>query len=116
MGIFDFVRNAGAKVGLGKSTDEIAAEEQAEAAADAAEKRAEYQKRAAEMATKRNAAKEKIKTRAAQQRSAENAKRREQARRMRLPNRIVNVYSRPALGLHSFEFLRQSEGVRVIPA
>ena len=81
MGIFDFVRNAGAKVGLGKSTDEIAAEEQAEAAADAAEKRAEYQKRAAEMATKRNAAKEKIKTRAAQQRSAENAKRREQARK-----------------------------------
>ena len=46
MGVFDFVRNAGAKIGIGKSTDEIAAEEQE--ARDAA---------AAEAGAKRNAAK-----------------------------------------------------------
>ena len=34
MGVFDFVRNAGAKIGLGKSTDEIAAEEAAAQKAD----------------------------------------------------------------------------------
>ncbi len=38
MGVFDFVRNAGAKVGIGKSTDEIAEEEQKKEAAAAAAK------------------------------------------------------------------------------
>lgn len=36
MGVFDFVKNAGAKIGIGKSTDEEAAEEAAAAAAEAA--------------------------------------------------------------------------------
>lgn len=70
MGIFDFVRNAGAKIGIGKSTDEIAAEEKA--ATDAA---------AAEAASKRNAAREKIRARAAERRSAENAEKRADARK-----------------------------------
>ncbi len=74
MGIFDFVRNAGAKIGIGKSTDEIAAEE---AAAD----KAENDKKLAEIAKKRNAARERIKARAAAKRSAENAERRSEARK-----------------------------------
>ena len=49
MGVFDFVRNAGAKVGIGKSTSEIEAEEAAGAAkearvAAAKERRAEAKK------------------------------------------------------------------------
>ena len=74
MGIFDFVRNAGAKIGIGKSTDEIAAEEAAEA-------QAEKDKKIAEVAKKRNAAKQRIKELAAQKRSAENAERRAEARK-----------------------------------
>ena len=74
MGIFDFVRNAGAKIGIGKSTDEIAAEE---AAAD----KAENDKKIAEIAKKRNAARERIKARAAAKRSAENAEKRSEARK-----------------------------------
>lgn len=70
MGIFDFVRNAGAKIGIGKSTDEIAAEEQAE-----------QDKAAAEAAAKRNAAREKMNARAAAKRSAENAAKRAEARK-----------------------------------
>ena len=70
MGIFDFVRNAGAKIGIGKSTDEIAAEEKA--AEDA---------KAAEMAAKRNAAKGRMRERAAARRSAENAEKRAEARK-----------------------------------
>ena len=70
MGVFDFVRNAGAKIGIGKSTDEIAAEEQAKI--DAA---------AAEAAAKRNKAREKIRARAAARRSEEAAARREAARK-----------------------------------
>ncbi len=70
MGIFDFVRNAGAKIGIGKSTDEMAAEEQE--AKDAA---------AIEAAAKRNAAKERMRERAAAKRSAENAEKRAEARK-----------------------------------
>ena len=70
MGVFDFVRNAGAKIGIGKSTDEIAAEEQAEL--DAA---------AAEAAAQRNKKREKIRARAAEKRSAENAEKRAEARK-----------------------------------
>ena len=70
MGIFDFVRNAGAKIGIGKSTDEIAAEEAAEAAA-----------KAAEIAKKRNAAKERMRARAAERRSAAAAEKRAEARK-----------------------------------
>ncbi len=77
MGIFDFVRNAGAKIGIGKSTDEIAAEEAAEAAAD----KAETDKKLAEVAKKRNAARERIKARAAEKRSAANAEKRAEARK-----------------------------------
>lgn len=66
MGIFDFVRNAGAKVGIGKSTDEIAAEEaKAEAAAQAKE-----------MAAKRNKARQKMRAAAAERRSAAAAEKR----------------------------------------
>ena len=68
MGIFDFVRNAGAKIGIGKSTDEIAAE-------DAAADKAESDKKLAEIAKKRNAAKERMEDRAKKKRSAENAER-----------------------------------------
>ena len=68
MGIFDFVRNAGAKIGIGKSTDEIAAEE-------AATDKAESDKKLAEIAKKRNAAKERMEDRAKKKRSAENAER-----------------------------------------
>ena len=81
MGIFDFVRNAGAKVGIGKSTDEIAAEE---AAADAAEAAAEAKanaEKAAEMAKKRNAAKERMRAKAAERRSAKAAEKRADARK-----------------------------------
>lgn len=70
MGVFDFVRNAGAKIGIGKSTDEIAAEEQAER--DAA---------AADAAAKRNAAKERMRARAEAKRSKENAEKRAEARK-----------------------------------
>ncbi len=70
MGIFDFVRNAGAKVGIGKSTDEIAAEEAAEKAAEAAKAEAT-----------RNAARERMRARAAAKRSAENAEKRKDARK-----------------------------------
>lgn len=74
MGIFDFVRNAGAKIGIGKSTDEIAAEE-------AAAVKAEADAKAAEMATKRNAAREKMRARAAERRSEKAAERRAEARK-----------------------------------
>jgi len=70
MGVFDFVRNAGAKIGIGKSTDEIAEEKQAEI--DAA---------AAQAAAKRNKMKEKIKARAAEARSKENAEKRAEAQK-----------------------------------
>lgn len=49
MGVFDFVRDIGAKVGIGKSTDEIKAEEAAEVAKAAEARRA---KKAAEEAEK----------------------------------------------------------------
>ena len=66
MGIFDFVRNAGAKVGIGKSTDEIAAEEaKAEAAAQAKK-----------MAAKRNKTRQRMRAQAAERRSAAAAEKR----------------------------------------
>ena len=74
MGIFDFVRNAGAKIGIGKSTDEIAAEE-------AAETKAAADKKWAEVAKKRNAARERMEDKAAKKRSAENAEKRAEARK-----------------------------------
>lgn len=70
MGVFDFVRNAGAKIGIGKSTDEIAAAEQAEIDAEAAAS-----------AAKRNKAREKIRARAEERRSAQNAEKRAEARK-----------------------------------
>ena len=69
MGIFDFVRNAGAKVGIGKSTDEIAAEEAAEVKAEAAAK-------AKAMAAKRNKTRQKMRAAAAERRSAAAAEKR----------------------------------------
>ena len=74
MGIFDFVRNAGAKIGIGKSTDEIAAEE-------AAAEKAASEAAAAEAAAKRNALKEKIQERAKARRTAANKEKREEARK-----------------------------------
>jgi len=74
MGVFDFVRNAGAKIGIGKSTDEIAAEEQAKLDAEAAAE-------AAEVAAKRNKQRARIRERAAEKRSAENAEKRAEARK-----------------------------------
>ena len=69
MGIFDFVRNAGAKIGIGKSTDEIAAEEAAEVKAEAAAK-------AKAMAAKRNKTRQKMRAAAAERRSAAAAEKR----------------------------------------
>lgn len=74
MGVFDFVRNAGAKIGIGKSTDEIAAEEAAAEAAKTAE-------RAAATAERRNAARERMRAAAAARRSAENKEKREEAKK-----------------------------------
>lgn len=79
MGIFDFVRNAGAKVGIGKSTDEIAAEEAAETErrAEIARKRAE----AIDAAQKRAAAAEKAAKDAEEaEEAAKKAEAREEAR------------------------------------
>ena len=73
MGIFDFVRNAGAKIGIGKSTGEIAAEE---AAADAAKVKAENDAKAAELAVKNNKARAKMREKAKERRSAKSAERR----------------------------------------
>lgn len=70
MGVFDFVRNAGAKIGIGKSTDDVAAEE--EATRDAAAKAA---------GERQNAAKERMRARASAKRSAENAEKRGEARK-----------------------------------
>lgn len=78
MGIFDFVRNAGAKIGIGKSTDEIAAEE---AAAEAAKVKAENEAKAAEMAVKRNKARETMRAKAEARRSAKAKEQREEARK-----------------------------------
>ena len=74
MGVFDFVRNAGAKIGIGKSTDEIAEEEAAAAAEEAAEQ-------AAAAAGRRNAARERMRKAAEARRSAENKEKREEARK-----------------------------------
>ena len=74
MGIFDFVRNAGAKIGIGKSTDEKAAEE-------AAASKAESDAKLKEMAKSRNAAKERMEARAAQKRSVEMKERQAEARK-----------------------------------
>lgn len=68
MGVFDFVRNAGAKIGIGKSTGEIAADEQAE-----------RDTVSAAAASKRNAAKERMRARAQAKRSADMAERRKEA-------------------------------------
>lgn len=73
MGVFDFVRNAGAKIGIGKSTDEIEAEE----AAAEAEKAATA---AASAAERRNAARERMRKAAQARRSAEQAERRAEAK------------------------------------
>lgn len=71
MGIFDFVRNAGAKVGIGKSTDEIAAEEaKAEAAAQAKK-----------MAAKRNKTRQRMRAQAAERRSAAAAEKRSELKK-----------------------------------
>ena len=73
MGVFDFVRNAGAKVGIGKSTDEIAEEERkaknAEAAAKAkavrVKRAAATNAAAARSEAKREAAKEELRANSA---------------------------------------------------
>ena len=70
MGVFDFVKNAGAKIGIGKSTGEEAAKEAAETAAAAAE-----------AASKRNAARERMRARADQKRTEEKAAVRAEARK-----------------------------------
>jgi hypothetical protein len=70
VGVFDFVKNAGAKIGIGKSTGEEAAEEAAETAAAAAES-----------ASKRNAARERMRAQADQKRTEEKAAVRSEARK-----------------------------------
>lgn len=80
MGVFDFVRNAGAKVGIGKSTDEIAEEERkaknAEAAAKAkairVKRAAAADAAAARSEAKREAAKEKLRENSARSSELEN--------------------------------------------
>lgn len=74
MGVFDFVKNAGAKIGIGKSTEEEAAEE-------AAESKAATEAAAAEAASKRNAARERMRAAAAKKRSAEVKEKRSEARK-----------------------------------
>ena len=76
MGVFDFVRNAGAKVGIGKSTDEIAADE---AADEAAEAKAEREAAIANESSNRNVRRERIRATAKARRSAESKERREEA-------------------------------------
>ena len=78
MGVFDFVRNAGAKVGIGKSTDEIAADE---AADEAAEERAERDAAAAAESSNRDARRKRIRATAAAKRSADAKERRQEARK-----------------------------------
>ncbi len=88
MGIFDFVRNAGAKIGIGKSTDEIAAEEKAESDA-----------KLAEVAKKRNAQRERIKARAAEKRSEKAAAKRAEARKSSELEKYVRQMDLPVSGL-----------------
>jgi len=73
MGIFDFVKNAGAKIGIGSSTEEDAAAEAAEAAAAA-------EKEANEVAAKRNASRERMRATAAKKRESLAKEKREEAR------------------------------------
>jgi nucleoid-associated protein YgaU len=68
MGLFDFARNAGAKIGLGKSTSEIKAQETAKIAAEKAAEQA-----VADKAAKEAAAKAKAATDATQKEAAEKA-------------------------------------------
>ncbi|MFT7475682.1 MAG: nucleoid-associated protein YgaU [Verrucomicrobiales bacterium] len=70
MGVFDFVRNAGAKIGIGESPGEIAAEEQARVDAQAAE-----------AAERQNSNREKMRARAQAKRSAANAEKRAESRK-----------------------------------
>jgi nucleoid-associated protein YgaU len=70
MGVFDFVRNAGAKIGIGKSTEEVAAEEQATVDAQAAE-----------AAERQNSNREKMRARAQAKRSSANAEKRAESRK-----------------------------------
>ena len=56
MGVFDFIRDAGAKVGIGESTDEKVAREAADAAAADAAKKAEVAKRRADAKARVDAA------------------------------------------------------------
>lgn len=73
MGIFDFVKNAGAKIGIGSSTEEDAAAEAAEAAAAA-------EKEANEVAAQRNASRERMRATAAKKRESLAKEKREEAR------------------------------------
>jgi nucleoid-associated protein YgaU len=69
MGIFDFVKNAGAKIGIGTSTEEDAAAEAAQA-----------EQEANEVAAKRNANRERMRASAAKRREAAAAEKRAEAR------------------------------------
>jgi pyruvate/2-oxoglutarate dehydrogenase complex dihydrolipoamide acyltransferase (E2) component len=73
MGIFDFVKNAGAKIGIGTSTDE-------DAAADAAEAAAAAEKEANEAAAARNASRARMRATASKMREAAAKEKREEAR------------------------------------
>jgi len=73
MGIFDFVKNAGAKVGIGTSTEE-------DAAAEAAEKAAAVEKEANEAAAARNASKARMRAAAAKKRESLAKEKREEAK------------------------------------
>lgn len=117
MGVFDFVRNAGAKIGIGKSTDEIAAEEAAEKAADVAEKTADTAEKAADVAEKaevaagrRNAAKERMRAATATRRSAENKEKREEARKATALEKYVRELGLEVVGLD----IRYDDGVAYI--
>ena len=92
MGIFDFVRNAGAKVGIGKSTDEIAAEE-------AAEVKAKTDAKAAEMAATRNKNRQKMRAQAAARRSEAAAEKRSEARKSAELEKYVRDMGLEVVGL-----------------
>ena len=103
MGVFDFVRNAGAKVGIGKSTDEIAAEE----AADEAEATAQA---AAAAAERRNAARDRMRKAAEARRSAEQAERRAEARQSVALEKYIRELGLEVKGLD----IRYDDGVAFI--
>ena len=106
MGIFDFIKDAGAKIGIGESTAEAEAREAAAEAAEEAARQAEIAKREAEgrarmeMARKRAAAEEEAEAKAeAEKKKAERAARLQERRSEAKRSNQLEGYVKK-LGLH----------------